>query len=303
MAAIKAVGGDLVACCDPFDSVGIIDRYFPSAAFFTEFERFDRHIYKLQCSDVPIDYVTICSPNHLHDAHVRWALRIGASPICEKPLVLNPANLDNLGELERSNGRCTNAILQLRLHPEIQRLKAEVEQAHAANHTVDITTITPRGQWYRYSWKGDVSKSGGLVTNIGVHLFDMMIWIFGEPRSVQLFESTPDRSVGFAQLGNAAVRWFLSTRHSDLGLLERPADAPFRSIVIDDKEIEFARGFEDLHIASYKKILMGEGFGSSDARPAVRFVHELCRMGLSKRETTKEHPLLGKLLNAEVGLD
>ncbi len=291
MAAIKAVGGEIVACHDPFDSVGVIDRYFPDAAFFTEFERFDRHVYKLQCSDRPIDYVSICSPNHLHDAHMRWALRIGAHPICEKPLVLDPRDVDNLGHLEASTGKMVNAVLQLRLHEKIIDLKKKVDQGPGQVHEVDVTTITPRGNWYHYSWKGDQSRSGGLAANIGIHLFDMMIWVFGGLQYLKVQESSPTRSVGYAELERARLRWFLSIDSKDLAATKHPGPGAFRSVTIDGEEFPFGHGFEDLHIRSYEEVVAGRGFTALDARPAIEMMSILGKRSPERLVGSECHPL------------
>ncbi len=276
MAAIRSIGGEIVACCDPFDSVGVIDRYFPDASFFAEFERFDRHIHKLHGSGVPLDYVAICSPNHLHDPHLRWALRAGADPVCEKPLVLNPDNLNYLQDLEVKSGRRVRAILQLRLHPEIAALKSRVEQDPSRHFEVSIVTVTPRGRWYDYSWKGEQSKSGGLATNIGIHLFDMMCWIFGSPQELRVSENSQRRSVGRVVLERATVDWYLSINREDLDKYVRNSSGrPFRRLRIDGDEVEFASGFEDLHLESYRQIVGGAGFGIDDARCAIELVHEI----------------------------
>ena len=217
--AIHDTGNTLVAALDRSDSVGILDRYFPEANFFTEFERFDRHIEKLkrQGEGKRIDYVSICSPNYLHDAHIRFALRVGADAICEKPLVLNPWNIDALREMEEETGRRVWTVLQLRLHPALVELKKQIEQAPAGKkHDIDLTYITSRGNWYAVSWKGDIEKSGGIATNIGVHFFDMLLWIFGPLMRLEVHLSTPERAAGFMELPKARVRWFLSLAADDL---------------------------------------------------------------------------------------
>lgn len=276
MRAIKESGQTLVAALDPNDSVGAIDSYFPDADFFTEFERFDRHLDMLRRGGrAAMDYVSICSPNYLHDSHVRFALRIGAHAVCEKPLVLNPWNLDALESIAKETGRRVYTVLQLRLHPSIIALRERVLALPAGRkHDVDLAYITPRGRWYRYSWKGDPDKSGGLPTNIGIHFFDMLSWCFGRQVSSSLHVSEPVRASGFLELERARVRWFLSIDARDL-----PDDrggakpAPYRSLTLDGNEVEFSDGFTDLHTASYKAILAGGGFGPGDARPSVEIAH------------------------------
>lgn len=275
--AIKDTGNTLVAALDKNDSAGVLDAYFPEAHFFTEFERFDRHLEKLRRKGNCVDYVSICSPNYLHDAHVRFALRIGADAICEKPLVINPWNAAALGEIEKETGRRINTILQLRLHPSVTALKQQAEQAASDTiFDVDLTYITSRGRWYQVSWKGDESKSGGIATNIGVHFFDMLCWIFGEVRRniVHLYE--PTRAAGYLELQKARVRWFLSVNREDLPEGAWPDGMQtYRSIKIDGSEIEFSTGFTDLHTLSYQKLLAGEGFGWQEVLPSLQIVHDI----------------------------
>lgn len=277
--AIHDTGNTLVAALDRSDSVGILDRFFPEANFFTEFERFDRHIEKLRRMGEGnrVDYVSICSPNYLHDAHIRFALRVGADAICEKPLVLNPWNIDALREMERETGRRVWTILQLRLHPALRELKKQIEQAHnGKKHEIDLTYITSRGRWYGVSWKGDLEKSGGIATNIGVHFFDMLLWIFGPLMRLEVHLSTPDKAAGFMELPMARVRWFLSLDANDL-----PAGASeakkrtYRSLTVDGKETEFSEGFTDLHTAVYRETLAGRGFGLDDSLPSIQVVHDI----------------------------
>ena len=278
MKAVRETGHRLVAALDPSDSVGVIDSYFPDAHFFTEFERFERHIELLRRDrNVPMDYVSICSPNYLHDAHVRFALRIGADAVCEKPLVLNPWNLDALEVAAKELGRRIYTILQLRLHPSITAFRGKVLKTGAKRkHEVDLTYITPRGSWYQYSWKGDAAKSGGLATNIGVHFFDVLAWCFGRPIANIVHLSAPDKAAGFLELENARVRWFLSIDRKDLPVSPEPgAPATFRSLSLNGKEIEFSDGFADLHTASYREILAGRGFTPADARASVEIVHAI----------------------------
>jgi UDP-N-acetyl-2-amino-2-deoxyglucuronate dehydrogenase len=271
MRAIKDTGNNLVSALDPFDSVGIIDSYFPDADFFTEFERFDRHIDKLRRDGTKIDYVSICSPNYLHDSHIRFALRNRADAICEKPLVLNPWNVDALKQVEVESGKNIYNILQLRLHPAIVALKQKIEaEDRESKYEIDLSYITSRGKWYMYSWKGDDQKSGGVATNIGIHFFDMLCWIFGGVQENVVHVSEPTKAAGYLELEKARIRWFLSVNSKDLpeGLLEN-GQRTFRSITIEGEEIEFSGGFTDLHTECYKNILAGSGFGLDDARTSI----------------------------------
>lgn len=276
MRAIREVGGEIVAAFDPSDNVGIIDSFFPAADFFVEFERFDRHIDKLRRRERPVDYVTVCSPNYLHDAHVRFALRSGAAAICEKPLVLNPWNLDALSEIEIESGRRVYSILQLRLHPTIKALRESVAAAAGKRYELDLTYVTARGNWYARSWKGNTDKSGGIATNIGIHFFDMLTWIFGPARRSVVHAASPAAAAGRLELARADVRWFLSIDAAHL-----PEDArargqrTWRAIDIDGRALEFSEGFGDLHTESYRRILAGEGFGIDDARASIEIVHRL----------------------------
>lgn len=274
MKAVKETGNEIIAALDKSDSVGVIDSYFPDAAFFTEFERFDRHIEMLRRDrNVRTDYVSICSPNYLHDSHIRFALHAGAHAICEKPLVLNPWNLEGLKKIEAETGGRVNTILQLRLHPSIISLREKVLAAPGPKKDIDLTYITSRGKWYQYSWKGDTSKSGGLVTNIGIHFFDMLSWIFGNPQASVVHLSTPQKAAGFLELERARVRWFLSVDRADLPAGSK--GATFRSLSMDGQEVEFSDGFADLHTKSYAEIIGGKGFGLEDARPSVAIAHDI----------------------------
>ncbi|RME27693.1 MAG: gfo/Idh/MocA family oxidoreductase, partial [Candidatus Zixiibacteriota bacterium] len=279
LAAIRDTGNLLVAAVDPSDSVGIIDRFFPDARFFTEFERFDRHCEKLRRTDDSkrIHCVSICSPNYLHDAHVRFALRIGADAICEKPLVLNPWNIDALAELERESGRKVNTILQLRVHPSIIALREKLMQDKSGRkHDVVLTYVTSRGPWYLVSWKGQLDRSGGLATNIGIHFFDLVIWLFGKVKTNEVHVSTTMHVGGYLELERADVRWFLSIDRADLPPASREAGKPtYRSITIDGEEVEFSEGFTDLHTEVYRRTLAGQGFGLEDARPSIQVVHDI----------------------------
>ncbi|MBI5916952.1 MAG: Gfo/Idh/MocA family oxidoreductase [Bacteroidetes bacterium] len=277
MKAIKDTGNNLLAAYDKNDSVGVIDSYFPQADFFTEFERFDRHLDKLLRSGTKIDYVSISSPNYLHDAHIRYAMRIGSDVICEKPLVLNPWNVDSLRDLENETGKKVYTILQLRLHPALMALKEKIA-AEPANkmHEVNLTYITSRGKWYYTSWKGDLAKSGGIATNIGVHFYDMLTWLFGEIRQNTVHIHTHDRACGFLELDRARVRWFLSINADTLPEEIKARNArTYRSITVDGEEIEFSEGFTDLHTRSYEAILNGAGFGLDEAATAVKIVHDI----------------------------
>ena len=295
MKAIKETGHRLVAALDPNDSVGIIDSYFPEADFFVEFERFDRHIDLLRRRGEPVDYVSICSPNYLHDAHIRFALRSGAHAICEKPLVLNPWNVDALAELEAENGHHVYCVLQLRLHPSLIELKRAIDAAGDRRHEVDITYITSRGHWYNRSWKGDEEKSGGIATNIGVHFFDMLAWIFGPVEENRVHVRRADCAAGALRLARANVRWFLSVNSEHLpdGAKAR-GQRTYRSITVDEREVEFSDGFTDLHTDSYRHILAGQGFGLADAKTAVSIVQVIRTAELSSMPGSIHPPLLRK---------
>ena len=272
--AIKDTGNVLIAAADPHDSVGILDQYFPDAAFFTEIERFDRHLDKLRRSGEGIDYLSICSHNNLHDAHIRLALRNDAHAICEKPLVLNPWNLDLLEKLEEEYGKKIFTVLQIRVHPSLTSLKVKIEkEKKAVKYKVDLTYITSRGKWYDYSWKGDPQKSGGIATNIGIHFFDLLMWLFGKPKNSKELISKPDKMRGELELENADVTWYLSIDKNDLpSEMNQNGRATYRSIKIDGKEIEFTDGFTELHTEVYKRTLNGNGFTISDARASIEFV-------------------------------
>ena len=297
MQAIKATGNRLVCAMDPSDSVGVIDSYFPDSSFFTEFERFDRHVDKLQRGHEGerIDFVSICSPNYLHDAHIRFALRSGADCICEKPLVLNPWNIDGLLGIEEVTGRKVNTILQLRVHPAIAALRERIRaEGKDTKHEVDLTYITSRGRWYLHSWKGDVKKSGGIATNIGVHFFDMLHFIFGDLQDNKVHLNEDTRAGGYLEYERARVRWFLSVDASDLPEAQAASNQrTFRSITIDGEEIEFSGGFTDLHTVSYEKILAGEGFGLEANRCAIGTVADI-RTAKTLPLTGDYHPFVAK---------
>ncbi len=296
MRAIRDTGHNLQAAFDPNDSVGVIDSYFPESDFFVEFERFDRHVDKLsrRGDHRRIDFVSICSPNYLHDSHVRFALRSGADAICEKPLVLNPWNIDGLREIERDTGHRVHAILQLRLHPAIIALREQVAHGRREGKSeVDLTYITSRGHWYLVSWKGDERKSGGIATNIGVHFFDMLNFMFGELQENRVHHHSGTRAAGYLEYEHARVRWFLSIDARDL-----PESAvaegkrTYRSITVDAEEIEFSGGFTDLHTQSYQQILAGKGFDVEASRTAIRTVADI-RRATPEGAVGEYHPLLG----------
>lgn len=275
--AIKDTGNNLLATLDKHDCVGIIDSYFPEADFFIEYERFDRHIDKLKRQCVKMDYVSICTPNYLHDSHIRFALRQGADAICEKPIVLNPWNVDALEEIEKETGHRVYTILQLRHHPSIIELKKKVDSGPKDKiYDIDLTYITSRGRWYFISWKGDVQKSGGVATNIGVHFFDMLTWIFGGVKENIVHISTHSKAAGYLQLERARVRWFLSVDFNDIpDGIKVNGQRTYRSISIEGEELEFSGGFNDLHTVSYQEILKGNGYGLADSRISIQTVHHI----------------------------
>ncbi len=299
MKAIKETGNNLIAALDKSDSVGILDSYSYDVAFFTEFERFDRHAEKLkrQGEKERFHYVSICSPNYLHDSHIRFALRIGADAICEKPLVLNPWNLDALTEIEKETGNKIYTVLQLRVHPAIIALKEKIEkEPKTEKHTIDLTYITSRGNWYFNSWKGDIPKSGGVASNIGIHFFDMLMWIFGNVKLQEVHYSDEVKMAGYLELENANVRWFLSVDKNDLpDSAVKEGKPTFRSITVADKEIEFSGGFTDLHTLVYRDILAGGGFGIEDARPSINLVYELRKKKAVRMNNERCHPFLKNL--------
>ena len=296
MQAIKDTGNRLVAAVDPSDSVGILDRYFDEVDFFTEFERFDRHVEKLRRKDDgrKIDYVSICSPNYLHDSHIRFAMRVGAHAICEKPLVANPWHLDGLCELEAESKNKVYNVLQLRVHPEIIKLKIKSKKLKVKDKAeIDLTYITSRGKWYFYSWKGSIDKSGGIATNIGIHFFDMLMWIFGKLLYSEVHYSDTKKVGGFMELEQANVRWFLSLDKADLPEPAREkGQSTFRSILIDGREVEFSGGFTDLHTMVYRDVLAGKGYGLEDARPSIELVHKIRSAKPTGVKGYYAHPLL-----------
>jgi len=300
MKAIKETGNNLVAALDKNDSVGVIDSFFPEADFFTEYERFDRHIDMLKRGGTQIDYVSIASPNYLHDSHIRFALRQGAHAICEKPLVLNPHNIDALQVVQDETGMQIYNILQLRLHPSIIELKAFVaaEVAKYPNKIfdVDLTYLTSRGHWYFTSWKGDENKSGGIATNIGVHFYDMLGWVFGDLQKNEAHLKQPDANAGYLEYKHAKVRWFLSVNYDYIPEdVKASGQRTYRSITVDGKEIEFSGGFTDLHTASYQHILEGKGFGLEEARNSIEIVSEIRNQNIVTN-TSDIHPFVSKVI-------
>jgi UDP-N-acetyl-2-amino-2-deoxyglucuronate dehydrogenase len=293
--AIRDTGNKLVAAVDPNDSVGILDQYTFDVRFFTEIERFDRHLEKLRHGpqEQRVHYVSICSPNYLHDAHCRLALRVGTNVICEKPLVINPWNIDALQEIEAEYNGKISTVLQLRLHPKLIVLWEELhQQKNNRKYDVCLTYITSRGRWYHASWKGSPEKSGGIATNIGIHLFDLLLWLFGEAEDCRVYHSDPNRMSGFLELERARVRWYLSIDPTDLPNAAIPGNqSTFRSITIDGKEVEFNEGFTDLHTRVYEEILAGRGFGIEQARPSIELTHRIRNTSISPLDDLA-HPLL-----------
>ena len=294
--AIRDAGGQVTCALDVNDSVGIIDSYFPDANFFTEFERFDRHIDKLrrQRKSEALDYMTICSPNYLHDSHIRFALRSGTNAICEKPVVLNPWNIDGLIEIERDTGYSVNTILQLRLHPSIIALKERIDGSpDKTKFDVDLTYITSRGQWYMQSWKGDEGKSGGIATNIGVHFYDMLHFLFGELQTNNVHMKSPTRAAGYLEYARARVRWFLSIDVEDIPVdVRATGQRTYRSITMNGDEIEFSGGFGDLHSRSYEEIVAGRGFGLEENRVSITTVAHIRTAGITSHG--EQHPFLNR---------
>ena len=278
MKAIKNTNNNLIVALDNFDSVGILDSYFPNADFFTEFERFDRHVSKLKYEkNIFLDYVSICTPNYLHDSHIRFALRQNANAICEKPLVLNPWNIDALKNIENETGKKIYNILQLRCHPSIIELKKKVDQGPKDKiYDINLTYLTSRGNWYYSSWKGDINKSGGISTNIGVHFYDMLSWIFGDLKQNIVHINDHDRSAGYLEFEKARVRWFLSINYDLIpDEIKKSGKRTYRSITIEGKELEFSDGFTDLHTVSYNEIINGNGYGLEEPRQAIEIVHKI----------------------------
>jgi UDP-N-acetyl-2-amino-2-deoxyglucuronate dehydrogenase len=296
--AIKETGGTLRAALDSADSVGIMDSYFPDTRFFVEFERFDRYVDRCRREGDKIDYISVCSPNYLHDAHVRFALRSEADAICEKPLVLNPWNIDAIAEMELQTGRKVNTILQLRLHPVIAEIAARIKsEPRGKVHEVDLTYIASRGRWYYMSWKGDDKKSGGIATNIGVHFFDMLTYVFGPVKQNIAHHRAMDCAAGYLELERACVRWFLSINARDLPSDVRGKKTSYRSITVDGEELEFSEGFTDLHTESYREIIAGRGFLLDEVRASIEIVSHLREAKVRPRKG-EPHPFLAPVLAA-----
>jgi UDP-N-acetyl-2-amino-2-deoxyglucuronate dehydrogenase len=293
--AIRDTGNRLIAAVDPKDSVGILDQYSYDVKFFTEIERFDRHLEKLRrgAEENRAHYVSICSPNYLHDAHCRLALRAGADAICEKPLVINPWNLDALEDLERESGRRIHTILQLRVHPALMRLRDDLRR-ETFSRDVTLTYITSRGPWYQVSWKGQKDKSGGVATNIGIHFFDLLMWLFGAAQGIRVHHSDDSRMAGFIEMERARARWFLSVDKNDLPDSAKVSGKnTYRSITVDGEEVEFSEGFTDLHTRVYEETLAGRGFGVQEARPSIELTYAIRSAPLSPLDDTA-HPFLRK---------
>lgn len=290
--AIQETGNRLVAAADPHDAVGILDRFAFDVRYFNEIERFDRHLEKLRRGpeDQRIDYVSICSPNHLHDAHIRLALRVGADAICEKPLVINPWNLDALQDIEKETGQRVRTVLQLRVHPDLVALRERLMAERGSRRQVRMTYITSRGSWYDVSWKGRDDRSGGIVTNIGIHFFDLLIWLFGAVRGSEVHVREPHRAAGYLDLEHADAQWFLSTEAADLPFVPVPGGrATFRSITVDGQEVEFSEGFTDLHTRIYQAVLAGGGFGIDDARGSIELTSGI-RQADIRTGSSRIHP-------------
>ncbi len=280
MKAIKDNGCDLVAAYDPYDGVGIMDSNFPNADFFTEFERFDRHIDMLKRKHTPLDYVSICSPNYLHDAHIRFGLKSGCDVICEKPLVLNPWNLDALLEIEAETKKKVNTILQLRLHPSIIELREKIQSGPKDMiYDINLKYVTSRGKWYHHSWKGDIAKSGGIATNIGVHFFDMLTWVFGDVEKISVDRQDDETASGQLVLEKARINWMLSIDYNQVpDEFKKLGKRTYRTLEIEGTEIEFSDGFTELHTHSYREILNGNGFGLADCRKAIEIVSQIRKL-------------------------
>jgi UDP-N-acetyl-2-amino-2-deoxyglucuronate dehydrogenase len=292
--AIRDTGNKIVAAVDPKDSVGLLDQYSYDVKFFTEIERFDRHLEKLRRGpeENRVHYVSVCSPNYLHDSHCRLALRAGADAICEKPLVINPWNFDALEELETETRHSVHTILQLRVHPALIKLREELQQT-SGMHDVELTYITSRGPWYHVSWKGQKEKSGGVATNIGVHFFDLLMWLFGPVQGIKVYHSGDDRMSGFIELERARVKWFLSVDKNDLpDSVKAGGKTTYRSITVDGKEVEFSEGFTDLHTRVYEETLSGGGFGIKDARPSIELTYAIRTAEISSKDNALAHPFL-----------
>ncbi len=292
--AIKETGNELLAALDPHDSVGILDEYFPNCEYFSDHARFERHIAKAQFQNTSnkIDFFSICSPNYLHDSHIRLALNSGANVICEKPLVINPWNLDLLEKLEETSKLSIFTVLQLRLHPEILKLKKE-QQLSKTKKDITLSYISARGKWYQHSWKGNIEKSGGILVNIGIHFFDMLLWIYGPVKHFEVYEYSDTKASGYLELANANVKWFLSIDKSDLpkNVIEQN-NSTYRSITIDNKELEFSQGFKNLHTEVYREIFLNGGNRISESRPSIELVYKLKNEKIST--SNDKHPFSKK---------
>ncbi|MEW5829612.1 MAG: Gfo/Idh/MocA family oxidoreductase [Chloroflexota bacterium] len=292
--AIRDTGNRLIAAVDPNDSIGLLDQFDFDVKFFTEIERFDRHLEKLRrgSDEDRAHYISVCSPNYLHDAHCRLGLRLGADVICEKPLVINPWNLEALQELEQETDHRINTVLQLRVHPELLKLRESLHSPNSGQHDVQLTYITGRGNWYHVSWKGQLEKSGGVATNIGIHFFDLLLWLFGEAGEIRVYHADHYRMSGFIELERARVSWFLSVNPADLPLSNAvPGKNTYRSITVDGQEIEFSEGFTDLHTRVYEETLAGRGFRIADAQPSIELTHRIRTAPLSNLDSLA-HPIL-----------
>lgn len=289
--AIHDTGNRVVAACDPHDAVGLLDRFGFDVRFFTEFERFDRHLEKLRRGPEAerVHYVSICSPNYLHDAHMRMALRVGADAICEKPLVINPWNLDALNELEEETGRRIYTVLQLRLHPALVAFRERLRASPGKRHVVQLAYLTARGRWYDVSWKGVDERSGGIVTNIGIHFFDLLVWLFGPVAKAEVHLREGKRAAGTLALGSADVQWYLSAEAADLPFTPVPGSkTTFRSIMVDGEQLEFSEGFTDLHTRVYEEVLAGRGFGIGEARPSIELSHRIRQEPITRSRPAAE---------------
>jgi UDP-N-acetyl-2-amino-2-deoxyglucuronate dehydrogenase len=294
MKAIKETGNELVCALDKYDVMGKMDSWFPDAEFFLEIENLDKYMDDIRREGKPVDYVSICTPNYMHPSHIRFALRNGAHAICEKPLVVYPNDMHIIKDIEAETGKRVYTILQLRYHPAIVALKKEIEVGGNRMYDIDLSYITTRGKWYLKSWKGDISKSGGVATNIGIHFFDMITWIFGRVKENIVHQYTPDKAAGFLQLEKARVRWFLSLDYHDLPIAATEKGMrTYRSITVDGKEIEFSGGFTDLHTVTYQNILQGNGYGIDDARESIELT-DYVRNAVPSGLTGDYHPFLKK---------
>ncbi len=295
MKAIHDTGNQLLAAYDPFDSIGILDKFFPKTHFFVEFERFDRYLDKLRIQNKKINFISICSPNYLHDSHIRFSLRSGSNVICEKPIVINPWNLDSILKMSQENKKNVFTILQLRHLPNITKLKNDEENSKIISD-IDLTYITGRGNWYYNSWKGDESKSGGILLNIGIHFFDLLCWIYGKVESTKIHIRKKDFAAGIINFKNARVRWFLSLNFDHLNTKVKNKQNTFKELIVNGKKIDLNKGFENLHTISYEKILCNKGYQINDTEDSIRTVYELKNKKISPL-IEEYHPLAKKFIN------